>query len=75
MKYHDRDEYGRKIHIPNMYKVPFIELDENERSEQAQRRKFPKTPSPYPDTPLRAEYSQLTRIAGDIAEIAFLRHR
>ena len=37
MKYNDRDEQGRPFDIPSMYKVPYVKLDEHERSEQDRR--------------------------------------
>ena len=37
MKYHDRDEHDQPFDIPSMYKVPYVKLDEHERSEQDRR--------------------------------------
>lgn len=31
MKYNDKDEQGHGFDIPNMYKVPYVKLDEQER--------------------------------------------
>lgn len=37
MKYNDKDEKGRALDIPDMYKVPFIKIAEHERTEQDKR--------------------------------------
>lgn len=34
MKYSDQDAYGRPFTIPQMYKVPYIKIEDNERPEQ-----------------------------------------
>lgn len=33
MKYSDKDEFGRPFNIPQMYKVPYIKIEDNERPE------------------------------------------
>lgn len=35
MKYSDTDAFGRPFTIPQMYKVPYIKIEDNERPNQA----------------------------------------
>jgi alpha-D-ribose 1-methylphosphonate 5-triphosphate synthase subunit PhnI len=37
MKFNDKDEQGLSFDIPTMYKVPYIKIDDHERSEQDRR--------------------------------------
>ena len=37
MKFGDKDEEGRPIEIPTMYKVPYIQINDRERTEQDRR--------------------------------------
>ena len=41
MKYHDKDEQGRPIQIPEMYKVPYIKIDEHDKAESLKHGNLP----------------------------------
>ena len=43
MKYLDKDEQGRPFQIPEMYKMPYIKIDEHDKAESLKHGNLPPT--------------------------------